>query len=60
MRKVFLASFLIALGLSTFAFGEPLSPKQDNELRLHFLNTGTGSCQLVECPGDASPMRRPF
>lgn len=31
--------------------GATLLPKADDEVRIHFLNQGTGSCQIVECPG---------
>src|SRR5688500_10545955 len=34
-----------------------LLPREANELRIHFLNTGEGSCAVVECPGsNARPM----
>ncbi len=34
-----------------------LSPRQQDELRIHHLNVGAGTCTLVECPGaDAPPM----
>src|SRR5690554_4717597 len=29
----------------------PLAQKADNELRIHWLNTGSGGCVIVECPG---------
>ena len=34
-----------------------LLPREFDELRIHFLNIGTGTCTVVECPGEnASPM----
>ena len=34
-----------------------LAARTQNELRVHFLNTGSGTCVVVECPGaDAVPM----
>ena len=50
--------FQALLGLllvATVGAQTPPGPKQEDELRIHFLNTGTGSCQLVECPGPGSP-----
>ncbi len=32
-----------------------LSPRQEDELRIHYLNVGAGSCTLVECPGPNTP-----
>jgi beta-lactamase superfamily II metal-dependent hydrolase len=34
---------------------QTLAPRQEGELRIHFLNIGTGSCAIVECPGDGAP-----
>jgi competence protein ComEC len=31
-----------------------LAARQENELRIHFLNIGAGSCTVVECPGAGS------
>jgi competence protein ComEC len=34
-----------------------LSPRRQDELRIHFLNIGAGTCTVVECPGsNAAPM----
>jgi competence protein ComEC len=34
-----------------------LAARQQDELRIHYLNIGAGSCAVVECPGpDAPPM----
>lgn len=34
-----------------------LRPRRADEIRVHFLPIGTGSCQLVECPGsNSTPM----
>ena len=34
-----------------------LAPRQQDELRMHFLNIGTGTCTVLECPGsNAAPM----
>lgn len=34
-----------------------LAPRQTDELRMHFLNIGAGTCTVVECPGaGARPM----
>lgn len=34
-----------------------LAPRQEDELRIHHLDIGTGACAIVECPGaNASPM----
>jgi hypothetical protein len=36
---------------------QALAPRAEDELRIHFLNVGTGSCAVVECPGaNAAPM----
>lgn len=36
---------------------QALAPRRQDELRLHFLNIGAGTCTVVECPGaNASPM----
>jgi beta-lactamase superfamily II metal-dependent hydrolase len=36
---------------------DPLPNREENELRIHFLPIGAGSCTVVECPGqDAPPM----
>src|SRR5881296_1682040 len=35
--------------------GQDLPQRQPNQLRIHFLNVGAGSCAIVECPG-APPM----
>ena len=32
-----------------------LTPRQEDELRIHFLNIGTGTCTVVECPGASAP-----
>lgn len=32
-----------------------LAPRQDDELRVHFLNIGAGTCTVVECPGANDP-----
>jgi competence protein ComEC len=32
-----------------------LAPRQGDELRIHFLNIGTGTCTVVECPGAGAP-----
>jgi competence protein ComEC len=34
---------------------QALAPRQLDELRIHFLNIGTGSCAIVECPGSNAP-----
>jgi competence protein ComEC len=33
----------------------PLTARAENELRIHFLNIGTGTCTVVECPGPSAP-----
>lgn len=34
-----------------------LAPRREDELRVHFLNIGAGTCTVVECPGpNAAPM----
>jgi competence protein ComEC len=39
------------------AVSRALVPRQQDELRIHFLNIGAGTCTVVECPGaDAPPM----
>jgi competence protein ComEC len=36
---------------------QALAPRQQDEIRVHFLNVGAGTCTIVECPGpNASPM----
>ena len=32
-----------------------LAPRDEDELPIHFLNIGTGSCAIVECPGMGAP-----
>jgi len=32
-----------------------LADRQSNEIRIHFLNIGAGTCTLVECPGQDAP-----
>jgi len=32
-----------------------LPARQPDELRIHFLNTGAGTCTVVECPGAGAP-----
>ena len=32
-----------------------LAPKAEDELRIHHLNFGTGSCGVVQCPGANAP-----
>ncbi len=32
-----------------------LGARQQNELRVHFLNVGAGTCTIVECPGANNP-----
>jgi competence protein ComEC len=32
-----------------------LAPREQDELRIHFLNIGAGSCAIVECPGSNAP-----
>jgi competence protein ComEC len=32
-----------------------LAPRKPDELRIHFLNVGAGTCTLVECPGATDP-----
>ena len=32
-----------------------LVPRQQDELRIHFLNIGAGTCTVVECPGPNAP-----
>jgi beta-lactamase superfamily II metal-dependent hydrolase len=34
---------------------QALAPRREDELRIHFLNVGTGSCAIVECPGSGAP-----
>lgn len=33
----------------------PLSARAEDELRIHFLPVGAGSCTVVECPGEGTP-----
>jgi beta-lactamase superfamily II metal-dependent hydrolase len=34
-----------------------LQPREEDELRIHFLDVGAGSCTIIECPGpNAAPM----
>jgi len=35
--------------------GDGLAARQENELRIHFLNVGAGTCTLLECPGPGDP-----
>lgn len=32
-----------------------LAPREQDELRIHYLNIGAGTCTLVECPGPNAP-----
>ena len=32
-----------------------LRPRQQDELRIHFLNIGSGTCTVVQCPGSNAP-----
>jgi len=38
-----------------FVIVTPLPPRQEDELRVHFLAIGTGTCTVVECPGPSAP-----
>jgi hypothetical protein len=35
---------------------EPSPPKAEGELRFHSIPVGAGSCHLIECPGNTSPI----
>ncbi len=52
-HRIALASgILLVLSLSTNVVpAQPPTPKDDDELRAHFLDIGAGSCQVIECPG---------
>jgi beta-lactamase superfamily II metal-dependent hydrolase len=32
-----------------------LAPRQEDDLRIHFLNIGTGTCTVIQCPGANAP-----
>jgi beta-lactamase superfamily II metal-dependent hydrolase len=38
-----------------FVTTTPLPPREEDELRVHFLAIGTGTCTVVECPGPNAP-----
>ena len=35
----------------------PLAPRDQDELRIHYLPVGAGTCTVVECPGHERPRR---
>ena len=39
----------------TRVVSDDLAARQNDELRVHFLNIGAGICTVVECPGTAAP-----
>ena len=32
-----------------------LAPRDEDELRIHYMNVGAGTCTVVECPGSNAP-----
>ena len=60
MLRVLVGAFAFcAAAISASASTQNLSevpPRLKNELRIHFLNVGAGTCTVVECPDDAPPL----
>ena len=48
--RVLVLSLLISTQLTAIVLAQPAA-KANNELRVHFLPIGAGSCHIVECPG---------
>lgn len=54
LLRLLVGALLLVAGAASLQAQIP--QKASNEIRVHYLNVGAGSCYLVECPGDTAPI----